>query len=342
MSPKKTVLIFLLAVLLASMSIKSTVIRTLDVASLISQADIIVIGQIISVTDRGPTTLDLGGGSIPATDFEAVLQVDQLLKGSPHAQNLFVDFLVPQMPIGIQSVVSGQYGLFFLAALQNQLRFTDPMHPSLPAVRNMKLPPGAVLDQVTVALGQVLVAPQVPDADLFWALDALGRLKTDLARDTLRQALKSSSGNIHLDVARTLVARNDVAGLEPVEAALLHPTGLSSNMISNLAGSLGGLRDPQAIPSLSKLIASSNAETRLGAAIALRQSQSAAALIPLSRLLEDTDTRTRYYAVVGMGEITRQDEWTPAFDEFHKYEAKYLSYWRDWAASNLPRGNTRK
>ncbi len=337
MSPKKTMLIFLLAVLLASLPIKSTVVRTLDVASLTSQADIIVIGQVISVTDRGPTTLDLGGGLIPATNLVAALQVDQLLKGSPHAQNLFVDFVLPKMPIGIQGVVSGQYGLFFLAALQNRLRFADPMHPSLPAVRNVKLPPGAVQDQVTVALGQVLTAPQVPNADLFLALDALGRLKTDLARDTLRQALKSSSGNIHLDVARTLVARNDVAGLEPVEAALLHPDGLSSFMISNLAGSLGGLRDTRAIPSLSKLIASHNAETRLGAAIGLRQSQSVAALIPLSRLLEDRDTRITYYAVVGMGEITGQDEWTPAFDEFRNHEAKYLSHWRDWAASNIPR-----
>ncbi len=337
MFPKKTMLMFLLAIFLASTPIKSTVIRTLDVASLTSQADIIVIGQILSVTDRGPTTLDVGGGPIPATAFEAALQVEQLLKGSPHAQTLFVDFAMPQMAIGVQSVVSGQYGLFFLAALQNQLRFTDPVYPSLPAVRNVKLPPGAVLDQVTVALGQVLTAPQVPDADLFWVLDALGRLKTDLARDALRQALRSSSGNVHLDVARALVARNDVAGLGPVEAALLHPDGLSSNMISNLAGSLGGLHDPQAVPSLSKLSASSNAETRLGAAIGLRQSHSPTALIPLSRLLEDTDTRIRYYAVVGMGEITKQDESTPGFDEFRNREAKYLSYWRNWAASNLPR-----
>lgn len=337
MFTKKTMFTFVFAVLLASTPTNSTVIRTLDVASLTSQSDIIVIGQVLSVTDRGPTTLDPGSGPIPASAFEAALQVDHFVKGSPHAQNLFVDFVLPKIPIGIQGVVSGQYGLFFLAALQNELRFTDPMYPSLPAVRNVKLPPGTAQDQVTVALGQVLTAPQVPDADLFWALDALGRSKTDLTRDTLRQALKNSSGNIHLDVARTLVARNDIAGLEPVEAALLHPAGLSSNMISNLAGSLGGLHDPLAVPSLSKLIASGNAETRLGAAIGLRQSQSAAALIPLSRLLEDPDARTRYYAVVGMGEITKQDEWTPAFDEFRNHEAKYLSYWQDWATSNLKR-----
>src|SRR5439155_21785516 len=173
--------LFAFAILFASVPVESTLIRPLDVASLTSQADIIVIGEILSVTDHGPTNLDLGGRPIPATAFEATLQVDHLLKGSPHAQNLFVDFVIPKVPIGIQGVVSGQYGLFFLAAFQNELRFTDPMHPSLPAVRNAKLPPGTEQDQVTIALGQSLVAPQVPDVDLFWALDALGRLKTDLA-----------------------------------------------------------------------------------------------------------------------------------------------------------------
>lgn len=331
---KKIILILILAVLFASTPIKSTVVRQLDVASLTSQADIITIGQIISVTDRGPTTLDPGAGPIPATAFEAVLQVDQTLKGTSQEQNLFVDFVLPHMPIGIQGVVSGQYGIFFLAAKQNQLRFTDPMHPSLPAVRNVKLPPGTAQDQVTVALGQVLGA-QAPDADLFLALDALGRLETDLARDTLRQALRSTSGNIHLDVARTLVARNDIAGLESVEAALLHPDGLSSNMFLNLAGSLGGLKEPKSVPALKRLIETNNPYIVKGAAIALRQSGSGDAVEPLSRLLNNSDEQVRYYAVVGMGEITRQDEWTPTYPEFREHGAKYLAYWRAWAQSNV-------
>ena len=177
----------------------------------------------------------------------------------------------------------------------------------------------------------------MPDTDLFWVLDALGRLKTDLARDTLRQALKSSSGNIHLDVARTLVARNDVAGLEPVESALLHPSGLSNIMISNLAGSLGGLKDPKSIPALKRLLQTNEQEIARAAVVALRQTRSADALEPLSELLNNNEERVRYHAVAGMGEITGQDEWTPAFDEFRNHEAKYLSYWRNWAASNLPR-----
>jgi HEAT repeat protein len=107
-------------------------------------------------------------------------------------------------------------------------------------------------------------------------------------------------------------------------------------MISNLAGSLGGLKDWRAVPALKRLLDTNDQRIIKGVVIALRQSGSADALEPLARLLTNSDEQVRYYAVVGMGEITRQDEWTPAFDEFQKNEAKYLSYWRDWATSNLP------
>ena len=58
--------------------------------------------------------------------------------------------------------------------------------------------------------------------------------------------------------------------------------------------------------------------------------------LAVSKLLGNSEEQGRYYAVVGMGEITRQDECTAAFDEFHSHKSKYLAYWRDWAASNLP------
>jgi hypothetical protein len=60
------------------------------------------------------------------------------------------------------------------------------------------------------------------------------------------------------------------------------------------------------------------------------------ALAPLSQLLEDSDLLTRYYAVAGLGEITGQNDWTPAFDEFQKNQKRYLSYWQTWAELNLP------
>lgn len=337
MLPKPTLLAFFIAALFAMTPLESTIVPALDVAALTAGADTIVIGQIISVTDRGPTSLDLGGGPISATDFEAVLRVDRVLKGTSRAQTLTLDFTLAQMPSGMQGVVTDQYGVFFLTETQNRFRFTDPIYPALPAIRNVNLSSGTALDQVTTVLGQVFEAAQVSEWDRVSALDALGGLNSDLARDTLRHALNNSSHHVRLEAARTLVAHNDMSGLATVEDALLRSAGLSETMLSNLAGSLGGLHDPRAIPALKRLLGTNNQNITKGAAIALRQSGSPDALAPLSHLLENSDERVRYYAVVGMGEITKQDEWTPAFDEFRDHEAKYLAYWRDWAASNLPR-----
>ena len=322
------------AVLIIS-SLHATIVPALDLVSLTSHADIIAIGEVNSVLDRGPTTLDLDGGAPQAMRYVAHLRVDQILKGSSLPEILALDFVMPEMPIGIQGVTTGQYGLFFLTKDPSMLRCTDPVYPSLPALRNTKLPPTAVLDQVTAVLGQVLESLEVSDSERFRALDALGGLNTDFARDTLRHALASPSRDIRLDVARTLVARNDLTGLAIVEDALLHPSGLSDIMRSNLAGSLGGLKDPNAVPALKRLLETNDQNIIEGAAIALRQSGSADALEPLSRLLTNSDERVRYYAVVGLGEITKQDEWTPSFPEFRERGGKYLSYWQGWAASNV-------
>jgi len=151
----------------------------------------------------------------------------------------------------------------------------------------------------------------------------------------LRHALQVSSGDLRLRVASKLVARNDITGLEIVEKALRHPSE-RGYLHQELAGSLGGLKDPRSIPTLKVLIETNDPQTIKGAAIALRQSGSSEAIEPLSRLLKDEDEQVRYYAVVGLGEITGQDEWTPAFDEFQGHEGRYLSYWLAWTASNQP------
>ena len=341
MLAKRTGLTIVVTGFLILTSANSTLVPPLDVPLLVSEADTIALGQITSVTARGATTLDLGRGTIPANSFVAELRVDRFLKGAAPSPTLLVHFAVPESPVGIQRVVVGQYGLFFLSAGQADFRFTNPFHPTLPSMRGEKVPSGGILDQITEILGQVLESPLASDSDRSRTLAAFGSLRTPVAKDTLHHALNNTSGDAKLDIARALVARNDIAGLAPVEHALLHSTGLPENMISNLAGSLAGLKDPTSIPTLRQLLTLQDQRVTRAVAVALRQTRSPGALKPLSTLLTNDDLTARYYAVVGMGEITAQDPWTPAFDEFRDHESKYLSYWREWAALNLPKDHSK-
>lgn len=313
----------------------SVPVRSLDLEKAVAEADLIASGRVVSLDALGDTTVALLGGTVlPASRFRATLKVDRVLKGDLKSQNLFFEFLIPESPVGLKGADSGQYSIFFLKRVQGHWEFFDPTNPDLPAVPDSEMPPGAPLERVTTAVAQVLESPNSSDRDCFRALAALGSLRTDFARDLLRQALADTSGRRRLDIARTLVARGDIAGLIIVEDALLKPSGLPENLVASLASSLRGIKDPNAIPSLTKLAGSDISRVRLGAAVALRQTASPAAIPSLSRLLNDSDTEVLYYAVVGLGEITHQDEWTPAMDEFEKNQARYLAYWRDWAHTN--------
>jgi hypothetical protein len=313
----------------------STPMRSVDVAELTAEADLIVVGHVAKLVQLESTAVNLPSGSIRATRFRASLRSDRVLKGDLTVQDVPFYFLLPEAPGGFQSVVVGQNGMFFLKTSQGRLELVDPAHPALPAVLNAQLPTGPPLDQVTAMLAQVLVAPRTSDADRFRALEALSHLQTDLAGKALRVGLTNTSGELRLNIARALVAHNDITGLEPVATALLHPMGLSNELLLNLAGSLGGIKDAKAVPTLAKLVEANNPDINHFAAAALRQTGSPSALKPLSQLLADPDLQTRYYAVAGFGEITHQNDWTPALDEFQQHEEHYLSYWRVWAQTNL-------
>lgn len=319
-----------LCVVILASQLTGTPRHTLDVAELVGQSDIIVLGRLVSVVQLASTSPQSTSAS--GARFEGSIAVDHSLKGDAQNATLKVDFFAGA---GRSEFASGQYGLFFLRRGAETSEFADEAYPYLPASYNVNIPSGPPLDQITEILGQTIESPVLLASERERVLDALGRLHTELAGAVLRRAMQVAPEEFKLEIARFLVARNDLAGFSMVSEALLHPAGLTDTAFLNLAGSLAGLRDPRAIPQLSKLIATGDPNVRRYAALSLRRTGSSAAVRPLSQLLNDDDPQTRYYAVAGLGEITHQDEWTPAIDEFHSHEARYLTYWRTWTESNL-------
>jgi hypothetical protein len=315
-----------------------TIVHLIDVAALVESSDVIISGTVVSISEDGATRINTPGGSLAGRKLLAVLAADETLKGDIQTTDLSIEFAIPEAPSPIRGIPLQQYGIFFLQRQGSHYRLSDPVYPFLPAVHDGRSTSELPLDRVIAKLGDVLTYNRSTEFETSSALEALATIQGKSATATLRHALETSSDNrqLQLRIASKLVARNDITGLDLVERALMHPAVLSDCLIGNLSGSLGGLKDPRAVPALKRLLETGNQNIVKGVAIALRQSGSKDALKPLSYLLDSEDEQVRYYAVVGMGEITKQHEWTPAYPEFHEHEAKYLSHWREWAASNLP------
>lgn len=321
--------------------VDGTFVHAIDVAALVASSDVIVSGTAASVTEEGRATINTACGSLAGKKLLLVLLPDETIKGAPETATVPVELVIPDAPCAIRGVPPQQYGIFFLQQAGSLYKFSDPLYPYLPAVQSGLPSNSPPLDRVVVKLGEVLTHEHSTNPEVLSSLGALSTISTKSATETLRGACDKTSGDLRLLIASTLVSRNDRTGLDVIEKALLHPSTEPNYPFVNMAASLAGLKDPQAIPALKRLLQTNEPHITKGVAIALRQSGSADAEEPLSHLLNDNDKLVRYYAVVGLGEITRQDDWTPAFDEFQKNEAKYLSHWRDWATSNLPQDTTK-
>jgi HEAT repeat protein len=202
-----------------------------------------------------------------------------ILKGTTVSRVLYVEFFAAAVPSPIRPIPAGQRAIFFLQQGVSDYKLSDPVYPFLPAGPGGAISSGSPLDRVTVKLGEALGYSSSTDAEVNAALEALGTLDSELAGETLRKLLTTTSDQLQLRIASRLVARNDIAGLGLVGNALLHPKSLSNHTAANLAGSLAGLKDPKSIPMLKQLLKAQDQQITRSVAVALRQSGSADALV---------------------------------------------------------------
>jgi hypothetical protein len=335
MSLRLVYIIVISALAIMIQSAQTEPVRQLELKPLITSADLILVGKITAVIPGQSDVITMNGRDVNVIRMTAVLRVDEVFKGKVAKEILRFRFYVPEAPSSqIRTVPEGQYGIFFLRQHKGFVSVADLTYPYLRAIpgRHSQSDP---LDSVTVALGQILISTDMPNDERIRALDGLVTARTDLSKQILVNAMNSSTGELQLLIAGGIVGSGNISGLPVVENALLQSKDIPKGLISFLGGSLAGLKDPKAIPSLIRLMVVKNPQVRVGIVSALRQTGSNAAVEPLARLLDDSDPLVRYYAVVGLGEITHQDEWTPSIDAFQENSKYYLSHWREWVAVNI-------
>lgn len=337
MSFRKFLLLpFALLFSLNQTTVLATPIPKLDLSTLTDQATLIVVGRVGRIVKQERTTLNSNGTDVVAHRMLATFDVQRVLKGQLNGTAMSFEFIVPETPIGYGQVLASQFDMFFLKETpQGGYIVANPYYPFLNALPNNPPAQNTDLDRVIAELIAVLLTPNESNEDRRRALYALDSAYTKTATRALRRAQRDPDTMLRLEASATLLRRDDIPTLEMVETILLHPPqNVDDYLVKNLAyGIRHGIKDSKAIPTLTRLLQASDVDIRLGAAGALRHTQSKDAISSLALALEDNDRQVRYEAVMGLAEITHQYSWGPSTDLFNREEERFLAHWREWAKS---------
>lgn len=312
----------------------------LTLSAQIERSEVIVVGAIISVRQVDMTEVAIAGRSVPAKLYEAEVHVDRALKGHAPPSPLFVRFPIEDNPAGgsgrYRGVAAPSYRIMFLRPLGSHFAFTDPQFPSLPAEPGPPLTSPDVVSAVVQELARVISSPNAEEMNKLEVMYRLESVPLPAVTDIFQRQLSAIDPVLRATAVSALLQRNSLQALAVARELVMNPPpNVPDYLIGNIASAIGrGVKDEKAIPILADLIRAPDARTRRSVAYALRNTASRQAIPALVAALNDSDREVRYYAVIGLGEITNQPDWRPLMEDFLANEKKYLQYWRAWATEN--------
>ena len=344
---KGSALVLLMAVCLSAL-LASTAgpasalpVPRLDIPSLCSESDMVVEGRVSGVTRQGSTVISLPGAQVRGWSMVAILNVQHVIKGETAGEAVRFRFALPsEESYGYSGVPVGAFGIFFLAGKGHSLTVLNPYHPFVPAAPSQTAEGGGCLEQIVAGMANVFLVrgSSVPD---HWT-----RLRTVMALETidgpsataaLELAAKDKDLSVRVWAISDLIERDYLPALKlAAEVHIEGPVPGVQNLTAKLGSAISGVKDPKAVNYLLPMSSSSDPNVRRGVTAALGTMHDFRAIRPLAQALYDDDQEVRYYAVVGLGEITGQNQWTPSIANFNQNEKKFLEHWRKWAKQLKP------
>lgn len=309
-------------------------VRPVPLEELVTKSDVVATGFVTSVTPQGRTIVHLPGGrQFPGRLFAAEIAVTQILKGSGDASVLRCEFAVPDVAVGFRPLPPSRDILIFLIVAGDHYELASPYFSFLPTVLVPEVRGAAPIARVIGVLDAVLDSSSASIQDKGEILDTLSRSTAPSARAVLRKNLGSDDMNLRLWAAAGLIRLDDVAALKVAADVLMDPpNAVEPDMIQRLNWAVGfGIKSAGAIPSLSRLLAANDVETRRAAAAALRRTAAPDAISALIAALSDTDTTVQYSAVMGLSKITGKTAGATSMEHFRENPAPLIAYWRNWA-----------
>lgn len=316
----------------AQRQVQSRLVTPLNLAALTDGADLIAVGQVVNVEDKGIVYTERYGNPAQANRLITSLRVERVLKGSLDASGADSNLLVFEaLMLTSDEITNGIFGVFFLHQTSPQ-NYTslDPDNPYVLAKEPVPaIIGGTDLDRVVAEVVQVIESPDV-SPNKKYAIYALSGVKTWSATIALRRISQNGDAEHQLRTMAILLHNGDISVLDRFVDIVMRPTqDVPLDKLGNLAGAVKEIKDPRAIAALTRLLRSQDAEIRRNAAMGLRHIGGAAVIAPLSKELDDSDQMARYNAVMGIAEATGEINGAPSIDSFKRDEERYLMHWRE-------------
>ena len=308
----------------------------IDVPTLIRDANLIAVGEVTDVWSNGREVSQFDGISESGRLMQARLRILRMLKGNAVDELMFTFFRSNFGDSGFVGVNKGEFGLFFFRESGDGLIFASHEYPKIIAGQEQCVTAGEPLDRVVGELACVIESPTSAVFDRISALGALATAPATSATEVLQRAAHELPAPLNLLAAIDHVARNDISALPLIEegartSPMLDISDKGSTMQYHWGRALEGIKNAAAIPALARMLMVDDSEIRQGAVEGLRNTESEAALEPLSKALNDSNSWVRWKAVMALATITHQKEWYPVYDQFKENEQLYLDYWKAWA-----------
>ena len=325
-----------------------------DLPSLVTGADLIVVGRAAQPALRPDKTVET-----------VSITVDRVLKGRANGSRR-VTVRIDRSRAPSRGIAADQYGIFVVRAADRGVWSpVDPVHPVLPASPTLRpasgaqglaavaseiasvleTPPSAITDPRTGVHDLVVGTPEFQAGNVYLAAagalrsvpySVVGpRLRTIAHSDVLPGRLWAVAALMQMGSSPQL---DDIKaqGLKDVSALMLRPTPDTQFAVQMLANSIEGrVKSPAAVSTLATLLESSDVAVRRAAASALSDIATPAVVAPLAKVgLNDSDDDVRYFSVLGLAEATHAQD-APPMETFKADPSRYESFWRGWASTNL-------
>lgn len=337
-SPKQLAIVIVVGFLCATRACFG--IPHLSIPRLVSESTLIVVAEVGEIKPVAAAQVVFNGSVLKGQSYRAEAVVLYTLTGDSPGR-FTIEFALPNSSNGYRSVRAG-IRMLFLKKSGDGYTPVDLFYPDLPALRSplAELQGKTVTERVFGELGAVVASADASTTDrrdvLFWSY-AIPDSNKSFLKDVLAGVQNTADPDLHWRLEAELIRRNDASQFADVCNALLSGSVPPDEQREVLYAIASRLNNEKALPELRKLLQSSSPEIRVASAQALWHTASPASVGALAEALHDENPDVRYYAIRGLADATEQPQWGPSIAEYQGHEAKYLSYWSDWATANLSR-----